>query len=200
MVQFLREEATDAATLERALSNMALSVDHLLQISRTLGQFSRTESTGATPVALETIVYEATRMLSQQHLGQQVTVSCSKNLNQLVNARASELRQVFLNLFINAAQAMEWSGTIHVNAEPVDSGIKVSVRDAGPGIPDEVMSQLFEPFFTTKRTGDGIGLGLTICSQILREHGGLLSVENHPDGGALFHFVLPNAKTDAGLQ
>jgi signal transduction histidine kinase len=114
------------------------------------------------------------------------------------------LGQVFLNLIINAAQALKGKGG---PAEPrlrVATGlhgedrVKVEVQDNGPGIPAEHLGRIFEPFFTTKPVGEGTGLGLSICHGIISGLGGELSVESQPGQGATFRILLPAAPSPSG--
>jgi two-component system, LuxR family, sensor kinase FixL len=105
-----------------------------------------------------------------------------------------QLQQVMLNLVMNACDAMAGSDgagrRLCVRTNWIeDEGVRVSVRDHGRGIPTESLERVFEPFFTTKP--HGLGLGLPVCRSILLAHGGELSAENHPSGGAVFHFTLP---------
>ena len=103
------------------------------------------------------------------------------------------LQQAFLNIVLNAEQAIGYGGRIEtrktVLADP--SRIVIEVRDTGPGIPDQVLTRVFEPFYTTKEVGKGTGLGLAIAYGIIQEHGGVISAENHPEGGAVFTVQLP---------
>jgi two-component system NtrC family sensor kinase len=108
------------------------------------------------------------------------------------------LQQAFLNIVLNAEQAIGSSGRIETTktllANP--SRIMVKVRDTGPGIPDAVLTRIFEPFYTTKEVGKGTGLGLAIAYGIIQEHGGQISAGNHPDGGAVFTVQLPVEPTE----
>lgn len=115
---------------------------------------------------------------------------------------ANQLMQVFLNLLVNAEQAIREvrdNGTISVrmgyDLDPRDSAIEpsvwVSITDDGPGIPAEILPKVFDPFFTTKRPGRGTGLGLSICMAILREHGGSIEARSPEGGGACFRVALP---------
>lgn len=111
-----------------------------------------------------------------------------------VEVNGNQIKQVFVNLINNAAQAMAGSGRggrIWVTARRWLDGVAVSVADDGPGIPDEIAARVFEPFFTTKAEGEGTGLGLSICQGILTEHGGRISLEPTPGGGATFTVELP---------
>jgi PAS domain S-box-containing protein len=114
---------------------------------------------------------------------------------------ANQLIQVFLNLVVNAEQAIREvreGGTIRVRMGRGAAGeptVWASIQDDGPGIPPDILEKIFDPFFTTKRPGRGTGLGLSISMAIVREHGGEIEVQSAPGGGAVFLVTLPAAKT-----
>jgi signal transduction histidine kinase len=102
--------------------------------------------------------------------------------------------QIFLNLMLNAEQAMREArdlGTLRIRLEKTDKAVAVTFQDDGPGIAAEVLPNIFDPFYTTKRPGRGTGLGLSICKAILREHGGEIEASSGPGGGAVFRVTLP---------
>jgi PAS domain S-box-containing protein len=103
------------------------------------------------------------------------------------------LQQAFLNIVLNAEQAVGLGGRIETrtNLLPDTGMILVEIRDTGAGIGADVLSRIFEPFYTTKEVGKGTGLGLAIAYGIIQEHGGQISASNHPDGGAVFTVQLP---------
>lgn len=101
------------------------------------------------------------------------------------------INQVFMNILTNAVEAIEGEGTIYIRARTTKSGVRLIIKDDGPGIETEAVPKLFEPFFTTKDTGKGTGLGLAICEGIVRHHGGRLGVESAPGKGAVFVIDLP---------
>jgi two-component system, NtrC family, C4-dicarboxylate transport sensor histidine kinase DctB len=109
------------------------------------------------------------------------------------------LEQVLINLVGNALDAVAGLPAPHVSIdiETDTATLAISVRDNGPGIPDDVMPRLFEPFFTTKEMGQGLGLGLAISSSIARDCGGSLAAHNDPDGGARFVLTLRRAQVSA---
>ena len=109
----------------------------------------------------------------------------------MVQGLPSELNQVFMNLLMNAAQAIPERGTIRVFTELDGDFVRVRICDSGPGVPDEVREHIFEPFYTTKPVGQGTGLGLSISHGIVTRHGGRIEVENLPEGGACFSVLLP---------
>jgi two-component system NtrC family sensor kinase len=102
-----------------------------------------------------------------------------------------ELKQVFLNLLINAGHAVGLGGTIRI-ATAVDGDLAVvSVSDDGHGIETEVIDRIFDPFFTTKPVGEGTGLGLGIAHQVVTQHGGVITVNSEPEAGTTFRVYLP---------
>ncbi len=100
-----------------------------------------------------------------------------------------QLKQVLLNLVINAIQASEGRGAVHLEAGAWNGCISISVRDEGRGVPSEQRDHIFDPFFTTKE--NGTGLGLAVASKIVEQHGGVLTAENNPDKGMTFRLELP---------
>ena len=107
-----------------------------------------------------------------------------------------QLMQVFLNLIVNAEQAMREvrdKGTLRIRLGRADNTVWVSFHDDGPGIPKENLPNIFDPFYTTKRPGRGTGLGLSICKSVLKEHSGSVEAANSPEGGAMFTVTLPMA-------
>jgi len=107
-----------------------------------------------------------------------------------VEIRPSQLQQVLLNLWMNAADAMDGRGVLTTTARREGRRIEIEVRDTGPGIPEEALARVFDPFFSTKPPGEGTGLGLAICAQILQVYGGDITAGNAPDRGAVFQVHL----------
>jgi two-component system NtrC family sensor kinase len=110
-----------------------------------------------------------------------------------------KLKQVVMNLVMNARQSISQAGQITVSTRR-DSGshkIAITVEDTGSGIPPHVMTRIFDPFFTTKPTGQGTGLGLSVSYGIVKEHGGEITVASEPEKGSLFSVVLPAALSPA---
>jgi len=102
-----------------------------------------------------------------------------------------ELKQVFLNLIVNAGQAIADGGTIRIATETRGGFVTVRVEDDGCGIAPENLERIFDPFFTTKRVGEGTGLGLGIAYHIVRSHGGEIRVDSELGRGSRFRVKLP---------
>jgi two-component system NtrC family sensor kinase len=105
----------------------------------------------------------------------------------------SQIERVFMNIIINAAEAMNGSGqlTLSTRFDPSENFIEVKMKDTGQGITKEDLARIFDPFFTTKEVGHGTGLGLAISYGIVKEHGGTISVESKVSKGTTFCVRLP---------
>ena len=128
------------------------------------------------------------------------SVVLEKHLSDLPNVRCypMQLKQVFMNLLVNAYQAIQEQigetggrGEIHITTRPLRGGVAVSVRDTGVGIPPENLDRIFDPFFTSKEVGSGIGLGLSNSYTIIERHGGSIRVDSQPGEGSTFEVWLP---------
>ena len=117
----------------------------------------------------------------------------------LIMADPMEMQQVFLNLLINAVQAMPAGGTLTVRTfeNPSAKEIQIEIVDTGKGINDEIREKIFQPFFTTKNKGTG--LGLAISKQFIEMHGGTISAEDNPEGGTIFRIILPCTQAEEAL-
>ncbi|HXV76176.1 MAG TPA: ATP-binding protein, partial [Candidatus Polarisedimenticolaceae bacterium] len=106
-----------------------------------------------------------------------------------VTVDPEQIQQVLFNIIINAAQVMDYAGQMTIRTRLVDHSVVVCVRDSGPGIPPECLTQVFEPFYTTRAQGNG--LGLAIVKKIVHSHDGTVEARNHPELGAEFEIRLP---------
>ncbi|HTY02300.1 MAG TPA: ATP-binding protein [Rhodocyclaceae bacterium] len=111
----------------------------------------------------------------------------------LLNCRPHELSQLFLNMLVNAAQAIDTKGEIRIKTGVADGAIVVSITDTGCGIPPGIIGRIFEPFFTTRDVGKGTGLGLSMCYDIAKKHGGTIDVQSKVGIGSTFTVKLPLA-------
>jgi PAS domain S-box-containing protein len=114
-----------------------------------------------------------------------------------------QIMQVFLNLILNAEQAIREQrdrGTLRIRLGSTGQSVWASFLDDGPGVPPEILASIFDPFYTTKRPGRGTGLGLSICKSIVKEHNGLIEAANAPGGGAAFTVTLPAATSTSAIS
>ena len=155
-------------------------------------------------VHLHEVLEHSLRLVQPQLEDKQITLSRSFRAgSDLVQGHALQLQQAFVNLFLNALEAMGPNGTLTVITESIPAGagparsgeiageaqLRLTIQDTGAGIPPESMGRLFEPFFTTK--SDGTGLGLPITRRIILEHRGEITVESAPGKGTTFRIILP---------
>lgn len=193
MVQLLQSSTPLAPeTLERGLENIAANVRRLLNISKKLNDFSRSGSEEMALLRLDQPLAEALQNARQDALFRDIQVEHRAAPDLWIMGNGDQLEQVFANIFLNAAQAMNGQGVLRVTSQTLNPlQVEVAIHDSGPGIAPGHLARLFEPFFTTKPAGQGTGLGLAICNEIVIEHGGSMRAENHPQGGACFHVTLP---------
>lgn len=144
-----------------------------------------------TTVDVRQVLMDAARLVSRSsNQDSPVPVDAPEGLT--VQARTSELQQVFVNLVKNALEAVaERGGSVQVHASAHEGGVAIRVIDDGPGIPEDARSQVFDPFYTTKEPGKGTGLGLNIVYRIVTKHRGTVAVEETPGGGATFVVWFP---------
>ena len=165
-------------------------------IVTTLLTFSRHKTVSFSPVSLNAVVEDTLKLL-RSHLKQRnqakitVRTALSEDLPS-ISGDEHQLKQVMLNLLVNAMDALTGPGRIVITTFQTASGaICLSVADSGCGIKPEHMDKLFEPFFTTKRAGKGIGIGLSTCMTIVAKHHGEISVKSEPGQGATFTVQFP---------
>lgn len=112
----------------------------------------------------------------------------------------SQLNQVFMNVLVNAAHAIETRGTITIRTRADDTSVWIEIADTGMGIPAEIRKRIFEPFFTTKPVGKGTGLGLSLAYSIVQRHQGTLDVESEVGRGTCFRITLPLVRQQAAMD
>ncbi|MDZ4134995.1 MAG: ATP-binding protein, partial [Paracoccaceae bacterium] len=171
------------------ISRILSLIDRMTAISRHLRSFAREPGQRLTAVNLAEVV-EATREIAQLRLGAAgavLEVTLPEDLPKVVGGPV-RLQQVLVNLVTNAADAIEGleDRRIHLAARQTAQGVRVTIRDHGPGVPAGLAERIFDPFFSTKGVGKGLGLGLSISYNIIKDFGGNLSVDAAPGGGAEF--------------
>lgn len=190
-------DRNETTTVRRNLQRMSEMTQRIAEIISHLKAFAR--KTGPElrePVRLKQATHAALDLLQTRLQTEGVKVACDISDEAVVQAEQTRLEQVLLNLIVNALDAMHEASErqIHVTARREENGVwELAVADSGSGIAEEHMSSLFDPFFTTKPTGEGLGLGLSLSSMIIRDFGGTLSAANGKRG-AVLSFVLPAAQ------
>jgi signal transduction histidine kinase len=178
------------------LSVIIGQIDRISGIIRSLLAAVRPDPPKIEPVNLAELLERVLPLL--RHAARRRYVSLDAEVTPAggtVLADANQLQQLLINLVMNAVEAMPGGGSVRVEAESAAAdgrpGARLRVQDTGPGIPADLRARVFEPFFTTKPPGQGTGLGLTICRDIVREHGGSIEVGAAAGGGAVVSVWLP---------
>jgi PAS domain S-box-containing protein len=201
MAELLQEgEISDAARKQIVILHQ--QARRAAEIVQNLQVFARPPAPGRSSVDLNELVQRTVQMQAYQLRKSNIAVDFLPDPSiPAVVADPNQLMQVFLNLLLNAEQAIRESrekGSIRVRIERQSASVWVVFQDDGPGIAPENLEHIFDPFFTTKRPGRGTGLGLSICKTILREHGGNIEAASTPGGGAIFTITLPVAAAASG--
>ncbi len=161
------------------------------EIVRNLRSFSRLDQAELEIIDLHRGL-DSTLNLLQRLTGNRITVVRNYGRIPRVECFGSQLNQVFMNLIVNAIQAIEREGTVTLTTTPVgDDHVRVAIRDTGCGMPEEIRQKIFDPFFTTKPVGEGTGLGLSISQRIVEAHSATLEIESEPGQGTEITITLP---------
>jgi two-component system, NtrC family, sensor kinase len=174
------------------------------EIVNNLLNFSRTSGTEFSDISLNKVIGDTLSLLDHQMKVAKVKVvhELAEDL-PLIHGNAGKLQQVFLNLFLNAKDAMPHGGTLTVSTAN-GSGVNAAIKDTGTGIEPENLRRIYDPFFTTKnnvREGErrGTGLGLAVSYGIIQEHAGKIHVESEPGKGTTFYLEFPMVRKAVGV-
>ncbi|QXE86837.1 PAS domain S-box protein [Geomonas nitrogeniifigens] len=164
--------------------------ERVRSIVQNLKSFSRVDDAQATYVDLNECL-ESTVTIAWNELKYKTTLVRDYGELPPIKCRPQQLNQVFLNMLVNSAHAIEKQGEITIRTRREGEEVLIAFSDTGAGIPDEIKSRIFEPFFTTKEVGKGTGLGLSISYDIIKKHKGSIEVESSVGQGTTFTIRLP---------
>lgn len=176
--------------LEEVFSDTLYGIEQIGELVMGLKDFSRLDQAFVDDVQLTDCI-ESSLLIARNALKYKVDVVRQMTALPTVRCVPSQINQVLLNLFTNAAQAIEGKGRLAIRTWFDESAVYVSVQDNGKGIAAENLRKIFDPFFTTKPVGQGTGLGLSISFQIIQRHGGRIQVASKPGVGTRFVISLP---------
>ena len=179
----------------RLLQDIYFETERASEIVKSLLDFTRQDKPEMVPLDLNEVIRSTSRLAQNEMAINNVTLECDvpAELPQ-IRGSANQLRQVFLNIFLNGSQAMPGGGLLRVTTDVHRRDrVCVEVHDGGVGIDPEALPHIFDPFFTTKEPGKGTGLGLSVSLGIVRKIGGDIQVESEPGRGTTVHVCLPTA-------
>jgi signal transduction histidine kinase len=193
---YLSEKSDDPAFQQKFQRVVAQEVDKIDQIVRRVLEFAKPASPQLKPVRVSQLLDETLDFLSNEAVRRRVEVRRSYASGDAIQADPQQLRQVFLNLFLNSFEAMNGSGgRVSVSTAKDGGRLAVVIEDSGHGIPKEHLQRVFDPFFTTKQ--DGTGLGLSIVQGIIAEHRGTISFDSEPNRGTTCTLTFPITSPEA---
>jgi PAS domain S-box-containing protein len=212
------EEEIDDPAARNSLGRLRAAAERCVRIVKSFLALARQKAREPKPVDVRTVLDAGLEMLASnlRSAGIEVVREDAPDL-PMVMADEDELHKVFMNLIVNAQQALETMPPVLVHGSPARQIVgeprrlwvrtsvegrtggglaRVGIADNGPGVPSALRDQIFDPFFTTKPVGAGTGLGLSVCHGIVSAHGGTIAVEDRPGGGACFTVTLPACLTE----
>jgi PAS domain S-box-containing protein len=198
-VSELLQDSETNETTRKQLAMLQQQARRAAEIVQNLTYFARPPAPGKSRINLVEVVERTLNLHTYSLRKNNITVDFLREEGlPYAMGDPHQLMQVFLNLILNAEQAIREArdkGTLRIRLGKATNSVWVSFQDDGPGIAKEVLPSIFDPFYTTKRPGRGTGLGLSICKSVLKEHNGSVEAANAPGGGAVFTVTLPVTAT-----
>ena len=193
LIQMMRNESRSPETLEQ-LDMIQSQISRITRVTRDLTDFARARPAAKASISVNEVIDAALRLAEFDSTFKRLTISkrLSEDLPD-IHADADQLQQVFLNMFLNARDAMPEGGELTIVTNNGGRSVTIEVSDTGAGVGTDEAKHVFDPFYTTKPAGQGTGLGLAVCYGIVTAHDGTLELRaNHPSG-ATFVITLPVA-------
>src|SRR2546427_8657141 len=194
-IQMLAKQMPEGDPRHSIIEKIVKQTFRASEIVNNLLNFSRTGAAEAADIDVNRVVEETLSLVAHPLKASQIQVV--KQLGEPlppVRGSANKLQQVFLNLFLNARDAMPGGGMLEVRTAAHNGSVEIEVADTGAGIAREHLHRIFDPFFTTKASGRGTGLGLSVSYGIIKEHAGKIDVRSTPGKGTSFHVEFPAVK------
>jgi signal transduction histidine kinase len=191
-IQMLAKQMPEGDPRQSIIEKIVKQTFRASEIVNNLLNFSRTGAGELADIDVNKVVEETLSLVAHPLKTSQIQIV--KQLGSTlppVRGSANKLQQVFLNLFLNARDAMPGGGMLEVRTAAHNGSVEIEVVDTGAGIPREHIHRIFDPFFTTKASGRGTGLGLSVSYGIIKEHAGKIDVRSSPGKGTSFHVEFP---------
>ena len=198
-LELLKTEIPPESKRRRILELSLSETQRLAEMLRNMLSFSKPEEEKRKPIKINELVEGILLMMERQMRESNIKVETyfDEGIPEVM-ASTNQMRQVMLNLIKNAKEAMPKGGTLTVRTTREDNKVLIHIQDSGVGIPEEIRDKIFEAFFTTKQKVKGVGLGLSVCYGIIKDHGGEIKVESEVDKGTSFKIHLPISSPLAG--
>ena len=196
-LELLKTEIPPESKRRRILELSLSEIQRLSEMLRNMLSFSKPEEEKRRPIKVDELVEGILLMMEKQMRESNIQVEKSFDPDiPEVMASTNQMRQVMLNIIKNAKEAMPKGGTLTVRTAREEGRVLIHIRDTGVGIPEEIRDKIFEAFFTTKQKVKGVGLGLSVCYGIIKDHGGEIKVESEEGKSTTFMISLPIESRD----
>ena len=190
--QFLRDDIVDTDFRKECAEKIYKGINRISTIIENLLKFARPSVKSAMScINIISLIQETITLVAHQAGIQKIKIKTSFLTEATeVNGIPSLLQQVFMNLLLNAMNAMPDGGILDISLKIIEDGVAVRISDTGHGIPKKYIDKIFDPFFTTSKIGKGTGLGLSLCYSIINQHKGTIDVESIEGKGSIFTIKL----------
>ena len=193
--QLLMREMDPGDPRTRTLDKIIKQAFRASEIANNLLKFSRVGGSDYADLDVNRVISETLSLVDPMLRAAKITVHTQLGAAlPAVHGNAGKLQQVFMNLIMNARDAMPQGGELTIAAEAENSSVRVEVADSGIGIPSDQLHKIFDPFFTTKGSSRGTGLGLAVTYGIIREHSGSIQVDSVVGRGTTFRLEFPTVR------
>lgn len=194
-LELLKTEIPPESKRRRILELSLSETQRLAEMLKNMLSFSKPEEEERRLVNINDLIEGILLVMEKQMKESNIKIETHLDIElPKIMASTNQLRQVLLNMFKNAKEAMPKGGTLTIRTSREDNNILVHIQDTGMGIPEDIKDKIFEAFFTTKQKVKGVGLGLSVCYGIIKGHGGDIQVESEEGKGAIFTIRLPISK------
>jgi two-component system NtrC family sensor kinase len=191
-LELLKTEIPPESKRRRILDLSLSEIQRLSEMLRNMLSFSKPEEEKRRPIKIDELIEGILLVMEKQMRESNIQVETSFNPDiPEIMASTNQMRQVMLNILKNAKEAMPKGGTLTVRTNREDNRVLIHIQDTGMGVPEENRDKIFEAFFTTKQKVKGVGLGLSVCYGIIKDHGGDIKVESEEGKGTTFIISLP---------
>jgi signal transduction histidine kinase len=196
LIQMMQSGEDLPGETREKLKLISTQIQRISQVTRDMMDFARVRPAAKSMVNINDVIEKSLRLASFDNSFQKLELKTGlKSGLADVLADSDQLQQVFLNLFLNARDAMPEGGNLTVLTSDLNGEILVEIADSGYGVSEKDLKQIFDPFFTTKPAGKGTGLGLAVCYGIVTAHGGRIEIEPNNGRGTKFIVILPASET-----
>ena len=190
LVQELQTEDVSSFTKD-SLTTINQHVHRIARIVRSLGDFARLYPRQKVATSLGDILKNTLNLVRYDKNFRKIEIRTDVHSTPPLKIDPDQIQQVFLNLILNARDAMPNGGSLDIAVKHIDGSVMMLFADTGCGIDPEVRDKVFDPFFSTKGPAKGTGLGLSICYSIIKDHGGTIEIDSGKDNGTRFTIKIP---------